>query len=251
MKVPLTWRDVIFVASVTGVSVFASFVMTYWQFGWDEGMFPSIIIPIVIALPVSTWVARQNARIVALNRQLNELVRRDPLTGLLNRRAFLAVVEERKRGMLVMIDADNFKVVNDTWGHPAGDVVLVQMAARLGRTAGPDVALGRLGGEEFALFLPGADPIEGVLVAERLRQAVAGTPVMHGTTAITCTVSIGVADLAPEEGGLEAALVAADTALYQAKAQGRNRVVATGPPTPGGDGVATPERRRSNSSSMR
>jgi len=230
MRVPLTWRDVIFVASITSVSVISSFILTYWQFGWNEGMFTSVIIPLVIALPVSTWMARQNARIIALNRQLNELVRRDPLTGLLNRRAFLAVVEASPAGVLIMLDADYFKVVNDTWGHPAGDAVLVDLAARLGRSAGPVAALGRLGGEEFAAFIPRADPVEGALVAERMRQAVAGAPVMHGATAIPCTVSIGVARLAPGEGGVVAALVAADAALYRAKEAGRNRVIVSGPP---------------------
>jgi diguanylate cyclase (GGDEF)-like protein len=122
-----------------------------------------------------------------------------------------------------VLDLDHFKQINDTHGHAAGDAVLRHFAALLrGELRKVDTA-GRMGGEEFAIILPGADSAAARAFGERLRQRVAETPVMHGGLAIQVTVSIGIAAMTPRDATADAVLVRADRALYRAKEGGRNR----------------------------
>lgn len=164
----------------------------------------------------------------ALRRRNEELAqegRTDALTGLPNRRW----ADETRgsasppSGVVAMIDVDRFKAVNDTLGHEGGDAVLQVVAQRLRAAVGPDGLLARFGGEEFVYLAPGATLVEGLAVAERMRRTVGFAAVPIGTTTLTVTVSVGVAEgnLADPE-----TLAAADRALLDAKAQGRNRVVA-------------------------
>lgn len=157
----------------------------------------------------------------------------DALTGISNRRYFLARGEQELRRArrfarplcAMMLDIDHFKQVNDTHGHAAGDIVLqsvVQTAQ--GRLRGTDT-IGRLGGEEFAVLMPETELGAAVEVANRLRQSLAAQEISLGKTSLTVTVSIGVAALHPEDTDVDALLHRADTALYQAKQSGRNRVV--------------------------
>jgi diguanylate cyclase (GGDEF)-like protein/PAS domain S-box-containing protein len=163
--------------------------------------------------------------------------RTDSLTGLHNRGAFFEyariVHDQALRSgrpyALAMLDIDQFKEINDRHGHQAGDAALASMAGTLcalGRSA--DVA-GRIGGEEFALVLPDASAEGAACVAERLRGAVAGTPVPGRTESFCMTVSIGIALQVPGDGSVDAVMARADLALYQAKQQGRNRVVVSVP----------------------
>jgi diguanylate cyclase (GGDEF)-like protein len=155
----------------------------------------------------------------------------DALTGLPNRRAALEALERevsragRESGELSLgvCDLDHFKNINDTWGHPAGDAVLVAFAKVVLGCLRPYDVLGRYGGEEFLLVAPGARPAAEGGVFERVRRAVAQTPVATAGGVIFVTVSIGVAGLRSGESS-DAFLSAADTALYRAKAEGRNRV---------------------------
>jgi diguanylate cyclase (GGDEF)-like protein len=159
--------------------------------------------------------------------------RRDGLTGLPNRRAFdeeLAreVARAARSGAplaLVVLDVDRFKAVNDGHGHPAGDAVLREVAARAAAAIRQGDLAARLGGEEFALLLPGADLSGAAELAERVRAAVAGAPVPAAGQSIAVTVSLGCAALAPGEAP-EALLGRADARLYEAKRTGRDRVVA-------------------------
>lgn len=171
----------------------------------------------------------QVKRVDELNRALSELATTDALTGLNNRRAFdhslqleMAIVERRGTPLsLLMLDVDHFKRINDNFGHEAGDKLLVAIAQMLNGCARVIDVVARVGGEEFAVILPNT-PADGAReVAERMRTAVA-----HANwLAQPATISIGVATLQPEEAA--ASLCArADTALYAAKAAGRNRVVA-------------------------
>jgi diguanylate cyclase (GGDEF)-like protein len=155
----------------------------------------------------------------------------DVLTGLPNRRAALEALGRevsraaREKGALSLgvCDLDHFKNVNDTWGHPAGDAVLVAFAKAVRGCLRPYDVLGRYGGEEFLLVAPGHPPIAGGGVFERVRRAIAETPVATAGGVIFVTVSIGVANL--RAGGTSDALLsAADAALYRAKDEGRNRV---------------------------
>jgi diguanylate cyclase (GGDEF)-like protein len=126
-----------------------------------------------------------------------------------------------------MIDVDFFKALNDSYGHPAGDACLRRIGEALAGAAGRrgDV-LGRYGGEEFALVMPGASLQAGLVVAERLRLAVESLAVPNtGSPQGVVTVSVGVASAVAGEKPLDALLATADSALYEAKRRGRNQVV--------------------------
>lgn len=155
----------------------------------------------------------------------------DFLTGLLNRRAFFERAESarmlalrlRKPVALLMLDIDHFKQLNDRFGHAAGDEALVLFAQTARGELREHDIMGRLGGEEFALALPGTDLAGAVQVAERLRESIKATPVTSGGAQQGMTVSIGVVLVDPNE-MLTAALARADHGLYAAKSAGRDRV---------------------------
>jgi diguanylate cyclase (GGDEF)-like protein len=156
----------------------------------------------------------------------------DPLTGIANRRGFDAALDRvlaqaRRSGSpaaLLLLDLDHFKTVNDTWGHQVGDFVLQAVARTIRQELrGSEDVAARLGGEEFAVALPGARADHALLVAERMRRAVAGIDIRRADSRIGLSISIGVA-AARETDLPEALLSLADAALYRAKANGRNRV---------------------------
>jgi diguanylate cyclase (GGDEF)-like protein len=158
----------------------------------------------------------------------------DPLTGLLNRRAFADIAERewsrlRRHGgtaAALMIDLDHFKRYNDRNGHAAGDQALRDAArAIVGEMRREDHGC-RYGGEEFAVLLPGTSSAQALRIAERLRDRIASSVPASEQGAVTA--SIGLAQSQAREGTWEALLETADRALYQAKSQGRNRVVASG-----------------------
>ncbi|MFO1173712.1 MAG: diguanylate cyclase [Paracoccaceae bacterium] len=160
----------------------------------------------------------------------------DPLTGLHNRRYGLPCMEriaERAAGSdrpfaVLLIDLDRFKLVNDTWGHAAGDAVLAEVACRLRQELRGCDLLARIGGEEFLAALPDTGFDAAHAIAERLRHAVGDRPVkVAGGTSVQVTLSIGLAVGGPASGcpdGPEGLMARADRALLAAKAQGRNRV---------------------------
>jgi diguanylate cyclase (GGDEF)-like protein len=154
----------------------------------------------------------------------------DELTGLANRRFLKREMStgDAARSALVMLDVDHFKQINDTLGHEAGDKALKHVGSLL-KTAlrGADVAA-RVGGEEFAVWLPGADMALGLEVAERLRALVAGKPFRFSGAEHPLTVSCGVSASPVPIPSPENLMATADKALYRAKHEGRNRVVATG-----------------------
>jgi diguanylate cyclase (GGDEF)-like protein len=173
---------------------------------------------------------------VETNRVLTRISYTDPLTKLPNRRQFdetLAARWEQARATgkqlgLLMIDIDDFKVYNDLYGHPKGDACLVDVAAALERQVRTDVDLvARIGGEEFAMVMPGARLQTALAAAERARAGVESLRITHGgaRAAGVVTVSVGVALATPAAGmAPDSLLEAADEALYQAKRNGRNRV---------------------------
>lgn len=165
--------------------------------------------------------------------ELRRLATRDALTGMLNRREFNRILaEETERASrygrsfsLVMLDLDHFKSVNDRYGHPAGDAVLVEIAARImGELRQVDRAA-RVGGEEMAIMLLELDHDEAMEVAGRHAESIRETPVvLEDGQKLDITTSVGVATL-PQHGSTPAELIAAaDKALYAAKHNGRNRV---------------------------
>lgn len=160
-----------------------------------------------------------------LDRSL-EMAVTDPLTGLRNRRyvrRHLDAVLRNAGAAVLLLDVDHFKAVNDTHGHAIGDVALREVADRIrGHLRSADV-VARYGGEEFLVVMTGAVTEDGRLVAERLRQAVGGTPVVVGGVSLAITASVGVAADGAGSSGDEL-ISAADRALYRAKNSGRNRV---------------------------
>lgn len=165
---------------------------------------------------------------------LAALAATDPLTGLANRRTFMArmndELHEQRRGrhgpsVLVMLDLDHFKRVNDTYGHAAGDRVLQHLAGLMQAALRRDDLAGRLGGEEFAVLLSDTDLDGGGAMAERLRIALETTPARTDTGELFVTASLGVTLFRPPFDSPEDCLARADAALYEAKHRGRNRVM--------------------------
>ncbi len=169
----------------------------------------------------------------AFERRLIGMATRDELTGLINRREFFTLAhheEERakREGHIVsvmMVDADYFKKINDTYGHAAGDDVLRNLADNCRSIFRKTDVVGRYGGEEFSVILPGAQVDMAKVIAERLRKAVEESVVKSDKGDITYTVSIGIASDIGREVKIEEILDRADRALYTAKAQGRNRAI--------------------------
>lgn len=157
----------------------------------------------------------------------------DVLTGLLNRGAILEVFArelDRSRRTRVpmavlLLDLDHFKRINDTCGHLAGDAVLKEAATRLMHAVRSYDSVGRYGGEEFLVVLPGCDSHQALRIAERLRYSIAQCPVVTGEAQIKFTVSIGLTLAALSEHSADEVLAIADAALYQAKNSGRDRTV--------------------------
>lgn len=175
---------------------------------------------------------------------LRRLATRDQLTGVLNRREFDRIMdEERERALrfghglaLIMVDIDHFKAINDTHGHPIGDVVLREVARRLGTQVRTVDRVARYGGEEFALILVQSDPVGALEVANRVCAAIAREPVLASDLlALHVTVSLGVAVLPDHARTTPALIAAADKALYTAKRSGRNRAVAATQPEAGAE----------------
>ena len=173
---------------------------------------------------------RAAERMTRAQHELLRMATRDVLTDLPNRRAFFErageAVLRRTDGpplAVVMFDIDHFKRVNDTWGHDVGDEVLKVVARILSRCPGRP---GRLGGEEFALLLEGWDLLDAYHEAERLRVAVAETPIAGCWGSLSVTISLGIAEHVAGQ-NFDQLLKTADVALYAAKTGGRNRAIAT------------------------
>jgi len=164
--------------------------------------------------------------------EANDKAMRDPLTGLGNRRFFdqeLGVALEDEGPLcLLMCDLDRFKTINDKFGHPVGDMVLKQFADLLEAAGRRDDFAARLGGEEFALVMPRIAPLEAARLAEQIRRQLEAKKWMLGASGAalgTVTASFGVARRRAGEGATDLCK-RADSALYRAKTEGRNRVVA-------------------------
>jgi diguanylate cyclase (GGDEF)-like protein len=167
-------------------------------------------------------------RASASNAALTMLSYADPLTGVANRRRMEVELarlceQEDVRASFLMLDIDWFKGFNDHYGHPVGDRCLQEVANCLATALRDGDLLGRMGGEEFGVLLPGIVMQEGVLVAERLRAAVASFPFIVGTQIVKITVSIGISSIVPHDDPARV-VEAADKAMYRAKHAGRNQV---------------------------
>jgi diguanylate cyclase (GGDEF)-like protein len=168
------------------------------------------------------------------NQKLEHLAATDPLTGVGNRRGFIAHIHAEiaraKRSStplsLISLDLDHFKTINDKYGHPGGDNVLCGFAQKCLEAIDPYDIVARVGGEEFMVLLPGTTLDEAFAVGERLRSAIAGNVFEAGIPPpIKITISIGVSELGRDGDTLDSLIGVADQRLYRAKHEGRNRVI--------------------------
>lgn len=195
---------------------------------WGEGVFGTDL-PVMSIFAKQIGISLERAR---LFKEVQELALTDPLTGLSNRRSLFelgriefARAHRMKRPFCcMMLDLDHFKQVNDNYGHQAGDMVLKEFANLCQRSVREVDLIGRYGGEEIVIFLPETDMKIALMVAERLRQSVAGATLKAGSQEVPLTVSIGVAQKDDHTLELETLLARADQAMYIAKHKGRNRV---------------------------
>lgn len=177
-------------------------------------------------------VEERNQALAAANAKLKTLASTDSVTGLLNHRAFQSQLDQEisranrsgRSVALMMVDLDDFRVVNNTHGHQAGDRMLIALAEALKMSLRVGDSAGRYGGDEFAALLPEADLEEALIVAERVRAAIAAIALPMGETFIHMTTSLGVAVLPRHARARDGLIEAADQAAYAAKDAGKNCV---------------------------
>lgn len=181
-----------------------------------------------------------NKKIIAIKRRLQEdvdtnaaIALRDPLTGVYNRSYALEILQQANERLkrisepfaVCMVDLDNFKHVNDTYGHQVGDQVLIRAADVLTRGCRPYDTVARYGGEEFVAILKNINEHEALRVAERLRKGIEAMSVMAGDKQIKVTATFGVATVDKAYQNIADIITRADEAMYEGKRQGKNRVI--------------------------
>lgn len=196
------------------------------------GMAMAGLIPLLIAPPIA-YIGLTMLRMLTLTiDRLDSQIRFDSLTGVLNRGHFLDRLRASHRsGVLLIVDADRFKCINDTHGHGVGDQALAMLGNAIAQGVGPSAMVGRLGGEEFAIFLPDRDLDEGRAIAESVCTSIRTLKPLIDGKLVPLTVSIG-GSWYPRGTLISSALKAADELLYRAKDNGRDQAV-----------IAEPQRR--------
>lgn len=187
---------------------------------------------LVLNQDISQQLEQRNRQLAETARQLHRLAMHDELTGIYNRRHIVELLERQRQLFnrhgtpcsLALFDIDHFKQVNDRHGHAAGDEVLVAFVQRIQSLLRLEDAFGRYGGEEFLLVLPETHAAKAQLLAERIRQEVAASPLVILPQSLQVTLSCGIAELRGDE-DVDVWLNRADAALYRAKAAGRDRVL--------------------------
>ena len=232
LKAALVTLGVIAVSQILSFAIRASAGQPFTLFVFAMNS----ILPVVTAFPAAFIIFLQNGRLQRaldeLSRahaQLHEKHKRDALTGFLSREAFFDQMKQSRRqsdaGALLLIDADHFKRINDTFGHLTGDEALVMISRTIQGSIRELDFVGRVGGEEFCVFLPCTSREEAAITAERIRAAVELIDFRpDGSRRHRLTVSIGVA-MAQAGQSRTQLMRQVDRCLYEAKEQGRNRVV--------------------------
>lgn len=209
----------------------------------QDAVTDAILISIFVAMPISYYVQRQSAQLAKANTALQlankqlevdhqkamESASLDAMTNVFNRMAFVREVEmhgqKTSQGVMLMLDADNFKKINDKYGHAAGDLALKRLSEVMKSNTRDDDIIGRLGGEEFGIYLPEATLERGHQVAERIRKTTEGI-VLTTAEGISFGVTISVgASFSADQLEVEKLMRLADACLYAAKDAGRNQVV--------------------------
>ncbi len=240
-----TRNDVrLFTAYVVVAMVCGSMLLNFMIMPPDlmrKTMISGAVVAMMLSAPVAYFVGTRLREIHDLNQRLRRAISFDPLTGAHTRTNFHSRVAHLRRGPMALIiaDIDHFKAINDRFGHQAGDTALHQFATALMNNCRASDIVARFGGEEFVILMVGTVTRDGLIAAERLCQRVRDCPITVEGTAIEVTASFGVAGLT-DPAQIEQTIRAADTALYRAKAEGRNRVclygqdgdTSTGPTSP-------------------
>ncbi len=231
-------RVVLWTTLGTLFCVAVSFVLDSYSFesgtwGWGTDPIKNLLIPLLLAPPLLSYLTWQQRELALAHRELMMLATTDGLTSCLNRRAFTAIVsehlarvagtDEQPSGALLLIDIDHFKRINDTYGHDRGDLALIEVAKAVREVVRDVDTVARVGGEEFAVFLPklSRESTEGV--SERIRARISETLVGSGPKPARLSASIG-ATMIPRASSFSELYVLADRSLYAAKRAGRNRV---------------------------
>jgi diguanylate cyclase (GGDEF)-like protein len=240
------WLSITLLVGFAAFNVVRSFVILMRGMGPREANpfeAASVIVYLATALGLGFsvfWMASMQLRL-----ELETLAGTDPLTGLYNRRSFLSFCEQelqksartREQASLVLLDLDHFKQINDLHGHDGGDAALCAVAGRLKAALRENDILGRWGGEEFIVLLPGAGAEQAMQIAERLRVSIESLSIAHrtkehgGVLPIRLATSAGVATAVGAIESIDALLSSCDEALYCAKAAGRNTVIHRAVPT--------------------
>jgi diguanylate cyclase len=203
-----------------------------------ESIISAMVLPIVFGSPVFFYLNHKLRELALANHRLRDLASRDSLTGSLSRTAFSLIVETRLEaacargtpgGALLVVDVDHFKTINDKYGHDTGDEALRLISEAMASVLRRGDVIGRLGGEEFGIHLPGADMDVMARVAERVRLAVARVDFCPDGTHHPISVSIGCA-VHDGQSDFPRVFRVADQNLLQAKRDGRNRVILDSPP---------------------
>ncbi|WP_018148185.1 GGDEF domain-containing protein [Henriciella marina] len=234
-------------AIITLISVVLTWIMTGLAF-WIDPVPPAVaeeilvatwviatLVPTFVSFPVAVILQRERLKLAHALMQLEDVhaelarsARTDALTLLLNREAFLSDVEQLKekgvRGSMLMIDVDHFKTINDTWGHAAGDEALKLVSEAIRSAVRKQDVVGRLGGEEFGVFVNDDNPVTGRDIAERVCLSISGIkffPRSGIARRITASVGLATSNLARDTDQM---MGYADRSLYEAKNSGRNQV---------------------------
>lgn len=200
---------------------------TFFPLLADDGSVSHVCITIADATETSS----ANKRLIGALAELGRLSERDALTGVFNRRKLDEQLEREHRRFAryggkiayLIFDIDHFKKVNDTYGHSAGDEVIREVARRAQVCCRDTDFVARYGGEELAVVMPGVDATQASIAGERLRAAIAASPVEAGAHSIAITASVGISELRPNI-SVATLMEEADRALYRSKQGGRNRV---------------------------
>ncbi|HWA17624.1 MAG TPA: GGDEF domain-containing protein [Devosia sp.] len=236
---PQSWGRVILTTIVGTVFcvVIALSVDSFNLSGMEDGarlrsILIDIFLPVLLAVPLLLFFTSKLRDLAIAHQRLTIYASTDALTGVLNRAAFSTLVDAylkevrtggESRGAMLVIDADNFKAINDSYGHDRGDEALRMIASGIKATVRSPDLVGRLGGEEFGVFLPGAELAYVTSIAERIRKTVYDTDFTPGQARHRLTVSVGGAAF-DHPIAFHDLFRLADQELYAAKQAGRNRV---------------------------
>ncbi|MBJ3774188.1 GGDEF domain-containing protein [Acuticoccus mangrovi] len=222
---------------LAGLSPILSVTIFLLPMDMARDLFKEAFLPLGVVRAVSIvflgWLMLNEQKRTAAETEVRRLAFVDELSGLANRRAFYRQLEaEWQRWCryhhpfsIMMVDIDSFKSINDRFGHPAGDDVIRRLATLMRDVGRATDVPARIGGEEFAILVPNTDPRDAAVMAERLRRNVERERVVVDGTTIGFTISVGVSLSTAHRENVQELLSSADTALYDAKRGGRNRVI--------------------------